>query len=110
MGRELRSIVLTEGEFAYAAGLYFDAKPDLPVVSHNIASVQGPPEADGQGQVHLKDPLVDGQTVVTLEPQEMIDVVVAFCRDKAIPLPRNGRKSILCRDDTVVLEIELDWF
>jgi len=110
MGRELRSIVLTKGEFAYAAGLYFDARPDLPVVSHNIDSVQGPPAADGQGQVRLKDPLVDGQTVVTLEPQEMIDMVVTFCRDKAIPLPRSGRKSILCRDEHVVLEIELDWF
>lgn len=110
MGRELRSIVLTEGEFTYAAGLYFDARPELPVVSHNIDSVQGPPAADGQGRVRLKAPLVDGQTAISLEPQEMIDMVVAFCRDKAIPLPRNGRKSILRRDGDVVLEIELDWF
>lgn len=110
MGQELRSIVLTENEFTAAAGIYFDGKKDSPIAAANVASIEGPHEPNGDGRLQLKSPLVDGQTVLTLDSREMIEMVVAFCRHKAVPLPRTGRKSILRRDANIVLEIELDWF
>ena len=110
MGQELRSIVLTEEEFTTAAGLYFDDMKDSPIAASNIASVEGPSEPNGPGQLRLKSPLVDGQAALTLEFRDLIEMIVAFCRHKAIPLPRTGRKTILRRDRSIVLEIELDWF
>jgi hypothetical protein len=60
--------------------------------------------------VALKVPLVDGQASVALGPRELIDIFVCFCREKSVPLPRSGRKTVLRRDGNLVLEIELDWF
>ena len=110
MGQELRSIVLTEGEFTSAAGIYFDGKKESPIAAGNVASIEGPDEPNGDGRLQLKSPLVDGQAVLALDSYEMIEMIVAFCRHKAIPLPRSGRKTILRRDTNIVLEIELDWF
>ncbi len=110
MGQELRSIVLTDAEFAIAAGLYFDGRRDMAIKASSIAAVHGPDTPNGQATVALKVPLVDGQASVTLGPHELVEIIVCFCRAKAVPLPRNGRKTVLRRGGNVVLEIELDWF
>ena len=114
MGQELRSIVLTHNEFVRAAALYYDAlprsRPESQVLGSNIAAIEIPDGEDPTGQVLLEDPMVDGRTRVTIGKAEMIDMMVAFCRDRAIPLPKTGRKTIVRRDGKVILEIELDWF
>jgi hypothetical protein len=110
MGQELRSIVLTDAEFAFATGLYFDGRRGAPIKAGNIGAVHGPDKPNGQATVALKVPLVDGQASVTLGPRELVDIIVRFCKEKAVPLPRSGRKTVLRRDGNVVLEIELDWF
>ena len=110
MGQELRSIVLEEREFQTAAGLYFDAQDESLVASGNIRAVEMPDGEPPDATVLLRDPLVDGRTEVPVDKQQMVDMVVAFCRDRAIPLPKSGRKAIVRRGERVVLEIELDWF
>ena len=110
MGQELRSIVLNEDEFLVAAGLYFDGDKDSPIVSSNIRAVAVTALPDAPGEITLHAPLVDGQQNVSCEPQQLIEMVVAFCKQKAIPLPRHGKKTVLRRGDSVVLEIETDWF
>ena len=110
MGQELRSIVLEDEEFKRAAGLYFDQRPDQQVRSGNILAVELPEGVDRGGTIRLRDPLVDGQTRIEVVKEQMVDMVVAFCRDRAIPLPKSGRKAIVRREDRTILEIELDWF
>lgn len=110
MGQELRSIVLTDAEFASATGLYLDGRRGAPIKASNIDAVHGPDKPNGQATVTLKVPLVDGQSSVTLGSRELIEIFVGFCREKSVPLPRNGRKTVLRRNGQVVLEIELDWF
>lgn len=110
MGQELRSIVLEDEEFRQAAGLYFDRLPDQQVRSGNILAVEQPDGIDRGATVQLRDPLVDGQTRVEVAKEQMIDMVVAFCKDRAIPLPKSGRKVVVRRDGRTILEIELDWF
>ena len=110
MGQELRSIVLEDEEFRQAAGLYFDQRPDQQVRANNVLAVELPDGVDRGATVRLRDPLVDGQTSVEVDKAQMIDMVVAFCKDRAIPLPKNGRKVIVRRDQRTILEIELDWF
>lgn len=110
MGQELRSIVLDDGEFRDAAGLYFDARADCMINSGNIAGVRMADGRDPDAVLEFRTPLIDGRTCVDIDRDQMIDMVVAFCRDRAIPLPRSGRKDVVRRDDQVVLEIELDWF
>ena len=110
MGQELRSIVLEDEEFEQAAGLYFDQQPDQQVRSGNILAVELPEGADRGGTIQLRDPLVDGQTQVAIVKEQMIDMIVAFCKDRAIPLPKSGRKAVVRRNNRTILEIELDWF
>lgn len=110
MGQELRSIVLDDSEFRRAAGLYFDARADCMINSGNIAGVRMVEGRDPDAVVEFNMPLIDGRTSVDIDRQQIIDMVVAFCRDRAIPLPKSGRKVVVRRDEQVVLEIELDWF
>lgn len=110
MGQELRSIVLEDQEFIQAAGLYYDQRPDQQVRSGNILAIEQSDGVDRGATIKLRDPLVDGQASVRATKEEMIDMVVAFCKDRAIPLPKSGRKSVVRRDDRTILEIELDWF
>ncbi len=110
MGQELRSIVLEDAEFQVAAGLYYDQLSEQQVRSGNIRQVDIPEGVDRGATVRLRDPLVDGQTSVAVDKQQMIDMVVAFCKHRAIPLPKSGRKAIVRRDGRTILEIELDWF
>ena len=110
MGQELRSIVLTDAEFTLAAGLYFEDHRDTPIKSSNIKAVLGPSEPNGDAVVQFNVPLVDGQSSIALSPRDVVDIVVRFCKEKAVPLPRSGRKTVLRRGDQLVLEIELDWF
>ena len=110
MGQELRSIVLDDGEFRRAAGLYFDADGESLVASGNIDWVEVPDGADHGATVWLRNPLVDGRTEVPVDKEQMVDMVVAFCRHRAIPLPKSGRKAIVRREERTILEIELDWF
>lgn len=110
MGQELRSIVLDDAEFRMAAGLYFDGRADCLINSGNIAGVRMEDGLDPPAALDFQEPLIDGRMSVDIDREQMIDMVVAFCRDRAIPLPKSGRKAILRRDKQVVLEIELDWF
>ncbi len=110
MGQELRSIVLTDDEFLYAAGLYLEQTDEKLVSADNIDTVEVSEGADASAVVRLKTPLVDGKTEVGLEGEQMVETIVAFCRDRIIPLPKNGRKTVVRRDGNVILEIELDWF
>ena len=110
MGQELRSIVLDDEEFKLAAGLYFEQQPGSAISAANIDRVAQTDGVDQSATVHLRDPLVDGKSVVSADKQQMIEMVVAFCRHRAVPLPKSGRKSIVRRDGHTILEIELDWF
>ena len=92
--------------------LALDADGNLEVSndSGNIAGVRMDDGLDPSAVVDFRMPLIDGRTAVEIDRQQIIDMVVAFCRDRAIPLPKSGRKMVVRRDDNVVLEIELDWF
>ncbi len=110
MGQELRSIVLTDSEFHHAACLFFEADAARQVLAENIDRVEVTEGENATASVKLKIPLVDGKTEIPLDQTEMVEAIVHFCRDRIIPLPRNGRKLVVRRDDHVILEIELDWF
>ena len=110
MGQELRSIVLDDEEFRRAAGIYFDTRKDCLIRSDNVARVRMADGQDPAASLEFTTPLIDGREELELDRQQLIDMVVSFCRDRAIPLPKSGRKFITRRDERVVLEIELDWF
>ncbi|MCG8359554.1 MAG: hypothetical protein MI920_28655 [Kiloniellales bacterium] len=110
MGEEFRSIALTEAEFQHAIGLLLTQRREAPASADNIASVVVDDGDMATARVALKTPLVDGRSEIALETGEIVEAFILFCRDRVIPLPRNGRKTVVRRKDRVILEIELDWF
>ncbi len=110
MGQELRSIVLSDSEFTVAVGLHLDQQDALPVGSADLEATEVTGEPDAHCLVKLRNPMADGRHEFILPSEQLVEIFVLFCKMKAVPLPRNGKKTVIRRDDAVVLEILIDWF
>ncbi len=110
MGRELRSIVLSQPEFEEAVKAHFGQPRSVPVSPNNIATVILSSGPEITAEAVLRHPLLDGRDQVMLDNREIIEVITGYVRKKGHPLPRHGRKSITWLEDDLAMMIELDWF
>ena len=110
MGREYRSIVLSDDEFEAAVNLYYEQTKGAVIHPSNIKALKLTDEPDFACAIDLIEPLLDGKTRITLEAADIIEVMQRFVRSKGHPLPRRGRKSLARMNGQLSLLIELDWF
>ena len=110
MGREYRSIVLSQNEFETAVNLYYEQTQGAVIHPSNIRALELTENPDFACQIDLIEPLLDGKKRITLDSAEIIDVIQRFVRNKGHPLPRRGRKSLAWMNGQLSMLIELDWF
>lgn len=110
MGREYRSIVLSEDEFEAAVNLYYNQTKGTVIEPSNIKSLKLSDQPEFSCAIDLIAPLPDGKDRITLDSAEIVEVMQRFVRAKGHPLPRRGRKSLAWMSGQLSLLIELDWF
>ena len=113
MGREYRSIAVTAEEFDQAVRDYLAARKERAVHAANIANMtleQGDDPNRILCRVVLSEPLLDGVQEIALNAEELVEVLVRFCRSKAVPLPKSSLKTIGRVNGDLALMIELDFF
>jgi len=110
MGREYRSIALSEDEFEAAVNLYYDQTKGTAISPTNIKSLEVSDQPEFSCAIDLIEPLLDGKTRIVLDSAAMIEVMQRFVRAKGHPLPRRGRKSLAWMNGQLSLLVELDWF
>ncbi len=110
MGRELRSIVLSPDEFEAALSTFYEQTKGVAIHPSNIRSLELAKESPIDCQIELVNPLLDGKPDISLDQDEIIDIILRYVRDKGHPLPRRGKKSLTWLDGDLAVMIELDWF
>jgi len=110
MGREYRSIVLSENEFEAAVTLYYEQTKGTLVDPNNIKALKLTDQPEFACAIDLIEPLLSGKTQINLAAADIVEVMQRFIRSKGHPLPRRGRKSLAWMNGQLSLLIELDWF
>ncbi len=114
MGREFRTIVLTADEIDAAIRQYVAAQSGKTVDPATIADIAVTPPTDSAGGfgalVRFSEPRLDGTSEMVLDAETMIAALIDFCRSRAVPLPRGGRKTLGRVNGDLALLVELDWF
>ncbi|NBC96733.1 MAG: hypothetical protein GVY27_10305 [Deinococcus-Thermus bacterium] len=114
MPAELRQIIFSRDEITHAVarhrvGLAETAggpAPELP--PGDILQVRI--DHDPTAPVHLKILPEDGSDarMVALPAEALGACLVRYCRDQGIPIPANGRKTLLAMGDSVILSLQID--
>ncbi len=106
MASELRQIVLSDEEFTSSLNSFrrthVDFLPNGEIVKW---------EAGGNGTLDVTVNIKGGSTInkmtFTIEPHDVIDILVRFCMENNIPIPRAGDKTWRSGDNGITLSIAL---
>jgi hypothetical protein len=106
MATELRRIFLSAQELRDAAHSYLRVNVEL-VGSVTVTAVQA--GKDETLSVRFVRPNQPGKPKgdIVLQRDQAVDVLVRFCHENNIPLPRRGLKSVVANGDSVALQIKL---
>lgn len=110
MGREYRTIAITAEEFSAAVRDYCARQKTIRSDSRNIIDIALSEGPEITCEVEFQEPLLDARKRITLPPQEVIELIIAYVGKLGHPLPRRGRKSLTWIEGEIALLIELDWF
>jgi len=106
MATEMRSIILSNAEFASSLNSFRrtheDVLPNGEIVSWAAADKQAMDIT-----ISIKGGSTVNQMVFTIENRQVIDILVRFCMENNIPVPRAGVKKWTARDSTISLSIAL---
>ncbi len=107
MAQEFRKIILTGREVEAALAVYFDkAKGDIRAADIRQIELDDGPEVGGV--IQLNRALFNGRSTVPLGSDQIGAAMILYCREKKIPLPRRGTKSLEREFDGVALTIRID--
>lgn len=106
MATELRRIFLSAQELRDAAHSYLRVNVDI-VGSVTVKSAHA--DKDGTLAVHFVRPNQPGKPEgdILLQRDQAIDVLVRFCSENNIPLPRRGHKTMVGKDESIALQIKM---
>ena len=106
MATELRRIFLNAQELRDAAHSYLRVNVDI-VGSVTVLSARA--EKDGALSVHYVRPNQPGKPEddILLQRDQAVDVLVRFCSENNIPLPRRGHKTMVGTGEAIALQIKV---
>ncbi len=105
MPRERRQIALTDAEMAVAVERYAEQNPDrFPTgrVTNCVAS------SDGLDLTIRSRDLARRASHYHVSRADTLRILIFFCLDQRIPMPRKGEKSLYFEDGILHLQITLD--
>ncbi len=106
MATELRRIFFDPAELLEATQSYLRANVEI-IGAVTVVSVKA--GKDGSLAVGFVRPTQPGQPQgdITLQPEQALDLLVRFCLENNIPMPRQGTKAAVACGDSIALQIKL---
>jgi hypothetical protein len=107
MPREIRQIILSKEEFTGAIKSYRrtaqDALPHGDIESYRVTTA-------GSVQLNMKTYYGGGQQNITIDlsSKHIIEILVRFCIENNIMIPKNSNKSYQVQGDEISLVITMD--
>lgn len=108
MPRETRTIVFSDHEL-HRAMIGFAARQKMPMPQGPLDGFAFDPEIDPALTLSVRP--TAGAPVrqqVAFRKAEVAAALILLCRDMRIPLPKEGRKQLVCRDGCPAFTIDLD--
>jgi len=106
MASELRHITLSDAEFTSSLHSFGRTHKDFLPSGEIVDWIAG----DNQTvdvTMSIKGGSTVNQMVFTIEPQQVIDILVRFCMENNVPVPRAGEKKWSRREAGITLSIAL---
>ena len=103
---ELRHISFSKDALVMAVKLYFAAskKPLPPGVVEACDIIAAP---DTQVEISIRDDASGNITKVPVSAETIGAAMINYCRKVSVPLPRDGKKSLLVSGDNLVLVVNV---
>ena len=103
---ELRHISFSKDALVMAVKLYFAAskKPLPPGVVEGCDIIAAP---DTQVEISIRDDASGNITKVPVSAETIGAAMINYCRKVSVPLPRDGKKSLLVSGDNLVLVVNV---
>jgi hypothetical protein len=103
---ELRHISFSKDALVMAVKLYFAAskKPLPPGVVEGCDIIAAP---DTQVEITIRDDASGNLTKVPVSAETIGAAMIHYCRKVSVPLPRDGKKSLLVSGDNLVLVVNV---
>lgn len=107
MPKELRRIILSDAEMKLAVRSFLrsqaSSNSDYAIQAVNVADDAGPVlECIG------KSATTDTTTTIRLDKENLQKILVRFCLENNIAIPRAGRKTVVVNGGSIALQIALD--
>ena len=103
---ELRHISFSKDALVMAVKLYFAAskKPLPPGLVEGCDIIAAP---DTQVEISIRDDASGNITKVPVSAETIGAAMINYCRKVSVPLPRDGKKSLLVSGDNLVLVVNV---
>lgn len=106
MASELRQIVLSDEEFTSSLNSFRRTHIDF-LPSGEIVKWEAGDKGTLDVTVNIKGGSTINKMTFTVEQQDVIDILVRFCMENNIPVPRAGDKTWRSGDNGITLSIAL---
>ena len=106
MATELRHIILSKSEFTSSLHSFRRTHEDF-LPSGDIVDWKAGDNGTIDVTLCIKGGSTTYEMAFTIEPEQITDIIVRFCMENNIPVPRAGDKKWSSREDGVMLSMAL---
>ena len=107
MASELRHIILSDAEFASSLHSFRRTHEDFLPAGEIVKWSEGATQTVDV-TMSIKGGSTVNEMVFTVEQEQVIDILVRFCMENNIPIPRAGAKKWSVRESGIPLSISLE--